>query len=363
MLHQLRGCKFFSKIDLKSAFNLLRILEGDEWKTAFRAPGGLYESSVLPFGLANGPAAFQRFIQAVLHEYLGTFFFVYLDDILIFSKDELQHENHVKLILERLRENKLQVSAGKCEFFKKEVVFLGFIISTEGLRMDPNKLKTITEWPMPRNLNELRRLIGFTNFYRHFIVNFSKNISKLTDLTKEGLDVEALLLSTEAMDCFREMICAFSSAPFLRHFDLDFALKRMIHVDASAYAFSAVLSQPNEKGKFQPVCFFSKKLTQAERNWQTHDQELGAIVFAFKEWSSWFMGTQEEILVFSDHANLRFFMEARSLTPRQARWAAFLSAFSFSIFHLPGKANPADPASRRPDFVVDTQGSVSALEP
>lgn len=245
---------------------------------------------------------------------------------------------------------------GKCEFFKKEVGFLGFIIiSTEGLRMNPEKLKTITEWSMPKNLNDLRRFIGFTNFYKSFIVDFSKKISRLTDLTKEGLNVEEGLSQSGAQECFQEMISAFSSASFLRH--VDFSLKRMIQVNSSAYAFSAVLSQPNEKVKFQPVCFYSKKLSQAERNWQTHDQELGAIVFAFKEWNSWLMGSSEEISVYSDHAILRYFMEARSLTPRQARLAVFLSAFNFSILHLPGKANPADPASRRPDFMEGSRGS------
>lgn len=303
----------------------------------------------MPFGLANGPAVFQRFIQSVLHEYLGVFCFVYLDDILIFSSSDEEHEEHVKLILAKLREHKLQASPEKCEFFKTEVVFLGFIISVDGLRMDPSKLETLTKWPYPKNLAEIRRFVGFANFYRRFISKFSSHVSRLTELTKNGANVQEGLKDVRTKKGFAILINAFSSAPFLQHFD--FALPRVLHIDASAYAFSAILSQPDEKGALRPVCYYSKKLTPEEHNWQTHDQELGAIVATFKEWYSWLMGANEKILVFSDHANLRYFMESRSLTPRQARWAAFLSAFDFVIMHTPGKMNAADPASRRPDFI------------
>lgn len=166
-------------------------------------------------------------------------------------------------------------------------------------------------------------------------------------------------MTLESISCFKYMILAFSSAPFLKHFD--FALRRIIQVDSSAHAISAILLQPNEKGRIQPVCFYSKKLNSTEKNWQTHDQELGAIVFTFKEWRLWLMGANDEILVYSDHANLKYFMDARVLTPRQSRWAAFLSAFNFSILHLPGRLNPTDLASRRPDFIESSQTSESIV--
>lgn len=226
---------------------------------------------------------------------------------------------------------------------------MGFGISTTGLRMDPAKLSTIAEWPYPTDIADLRRFLGFTNFYRRFIPRFSAEVSRLTDLTKKDSDVVLGLTCEETKNAFLSLIEAFTSAPFLKHFD--FNAKRVLQVDASAYAFSAILTQPNKSGALVPVCYYSKKLSPAESRWQTHDQELGAIVAAFKEWQLWLMGSNNQIFVFSDHANLQYFMEGRSLTPRQSRWAAFLSSFNFMIMHTPGKLNPADPASQQPNFI------------
>lgn len=137
------------------------------------------------------------------------------------------------------------------------------------------------------------------------------------------------------------------------HFD--FNLPRVLHVDSSGYAYSGILSQKGQDGKLHPVAYFSRKLTPTERHWQVHDQELGSIVACFEEWRSWLMGTNEPTIVFSDHSNLRYFMTAQSLTAKQARWASFLSEFSFDILHIPGKLNPADAGSRRPDYSEGTQ--------
>lgn len=274
---------------------------------------------------------------------------MYLDDILIFSKDDDTHTDHIGRVFKNLREHKLQASASKCKFFKEEVVFLGFVVSTTGLRMDPAKLATIEDWPYPRNIAELRCFLGFTNFYRCFIPRISAEVSRLTDLTKKHCDVESGLADKVTQAAIASLVEAFTSAPFLKHFD--FEAKHILQVDASAYAFSAILSQPDVTGTFVLVCYYSKKLNSSEARWQTHNQELGAIVAAFKEWRSWLMGANKQVVGFSNHANLRYFMEVRSLTPRQARWAAFLSSFNFVIMHTPGRTNPADPASRRPDFV------------
>ena len=161
LLNQLKGCKFFAKIDLKAAFNLLRVAEGDEWKTAFRTPWGLFEYLVMPFGLANAPANFQRFIQWVLREYLDVFCFVYLDDILIFSKSEQEHLEHIDKILFALSENKLTASPEKCAFFQTSVVFLGFVISTTGISRDPVKLKSISFTERFETLTKISRFLQF----------------------------------------------------------------------------------------------------------------------------------------------------------------------------------------------------------
>lgn len=343
LLNQLRGRKFFAKIDLKAAFNLLRVKEGDKWKTAFRTPWGLFEYNVMPFGLANAPACFQCFIQWVLREYIDIFCFVYLDDILIFSETETEHAEHIEKILAALSEHKLTASADKCEFFKKEVVFLGFVISTEGISMDPKKLSTLAEWPYPKNIADLRKFLGFSNFYRRFIPRFSHVVACLTDLTGAKVDFELGLRKERTRAAFKRLRELFSSAPFLLHFD--FTKARVIQVDASAYAVSGILSQHSEDGELRPVAYYSKKFSPTEHRWQVHDQELGAIVFCFQEWRAWLMGSKEPVVVLSDHANLRYFMNAQTLTPRQARWAYFLSEFHFDILHTPGKENPADTAS------------------
>lgn len=166
LLSKLLGCRWFAKIDLKTSFNLLRVAHGHGWKTAFKTPWGLYEYLVMPFGLANAPACFQRLIQSILSEYLDVFCYVYIDDILIFSKTRQEHTDHVTKTLSKLQDHGLFPSAEKCCFYQQEVTFLGFIVSTTGLRMDPAKLDTIAKWPYPQNIRKLYRFLGFTNFYR-----------------------------------------------------------------------------------------------------------------------------------------------------------------------------------------------------
>ncbi|KAH9459172.1 hypothetical protein Pst134EA_033023 [Puccinia striiformis f. sp. tritici] len=349
LLNQLQGCKFFTKIDLKAAFNLLRVAEGDEWKTAFCTPWGLFEYLVMPFGLSNAPACFQRFIQHVLREFLHISCFVYIDDILIFSRTRDKHTTHVLQILKCLQDHQLFASPEKCSFYAHHVSFLGFVISSEGIRMDPDKLSTVVDWPYPETVCHLRKFLGFTNFYRKFIDRFSEVSAPLTELTKNGADIDQGLKTKECLSSFSHLKSCFTRAPLLQHFD--FAKKRVLFVDSSKYALTAVLCQPGDDGVLRPVSFLSRKLTPRESVWQVHDQELFAVVHAFQEWRAWLIDTTEPVLVMSDHANLRYFMDSQKLSDRQARWAAFLVSFHFVIQHVSGKANPADPATRRPDFV------------
>lgn len=216
--------------------------------------------------------------------------------------------------------------------------------------MDPAKLSTITDWPYPSTAPELLRFLGFANFYRRFISHFSHLVAPLTALTKKNVPASALLKLAAPQEAFAAVKRLFSTSPFLLHFD--FAKPRVLHVDCSGVALSGILSQTDGAGQLRPVAYYSKKLTLAEQRWQVHDQELGAVVACFHEWRCWLAGTTVPVAVFSDHANLRYFMTARHLTPRQARWAYFLSSFHFDILHTPGKLNPADPASRRPDYVA-----------
>lgn len=224
----------------------------------------------MPFGLADAPACFQRFIQWVLREYLDVFCYVYLDNILIFSKTEEEHLAHIEKIFSALSENKLTVSAETCAFFQTSVVFLGFVISTTGISMDPSKLSTIKDWPYPENLSELQRFLGFSNFYRRFIPSFSGVAGPLTVLTGNKVNTTLGLTYKEAKNSFSLLKKYFCKASFLLHFD--FNLPRILQVDSSGYAFSGILSQKDSNGDLRPVAYDSRKLNPTQKRWQVHDQ-------------------------------------------------------------------------------------------
>jgi hypothetical protein len=173
LMQQISGARYLSKIDLRSAYNLVRVAEGDEWKTAFRTHFGLYETLVMPFGLTNAPPVFQRFISEVLGDLFATTCVVYLDDILIFSKDRDSHTRDVCDVLDRLRANELYASFDKCVFYQNEVEFLGYIVSGTRFRMDPAKLTAMQDWPAPKSVKDVQRFLGYINFYRKFIPRFA----------------------------------------------------------------------------------------------------------------------------------------------------------------------------------------------
>lgn len=165
----LQGATVFTKLDLRNAYHLVRIREGDKWKTAFNTHLGHFEYLVMPFGLTNAPAVFQAFVNDVLRDFLDHFVFVYLDDILIFSRSVSEHERHVRLVLQRLLENRLFVKGEKCEFHVTTVSFLGYIIEQGNLRPDPAKVQAVVDWTVPTNRKQLQSFLGFANFYRCFI--------------------------------------------------------------------------------------------------------------------------------------------------------------------------------------------------
>ena len=346
LLDRVQGCKVFSVIDLKSAYSHIRIKEGDEWKTAFRTPYGLFEHLVTPYGLTNAPAAFQAFIQDTLRDFLDIFCVVYLDDILIFSRSQAEHDIHVAKVLDRLREALLCANPTKCEFDKSEVEYLGYIIGADGIRMNPKKLETITSWPIPTNVKEVQSFLGFANFYRRFINGYSRLTLPLTNLTHKSAVFD---FSGPPLAAFETLKQKFIAAPILCHFDP--SSPTTVSTDASDFALSAVVQQPDNHGNLHPVAFYSRKLTPAEINYEIHDKELLAIVAAFREFRAWLLGASHPILVVTDHNNLKYFMSSQILNRRQARWAMFLSDFDFRLTWGPGITNVADAPSRRPDFV------------
>ncbi|KAJ1598975.1 hypothetical protein NDA14_006704 [Ustilago hordei] len=254
-LFLLRKARIYTKLDLRAAYNLIRIAKGDEWKTAFGTQLGLYEYLVMPFGLANAPAHFQSFINDIFRDIIGIYVVVYLDDFLIFSDTEEAHVKHVTEVLTRLRSNRLFAKLSKCEFHTKTVEFLGYIIKPTGIEMDPEKVRTVKEWPMPESIHDIQRFLGFANFYRRFIAHFARIAKPLTALVKPIERFKKFELPEEAQQAFHKLIQAFTSAGVLQHFD--YHLPTRLETDAMA--------------------FYSRKMSSAEKNYEIHDKELLAV--------------------------------------------------------------------------------------
>ncbi|KAG1536699.1 hypothetical protein G6F49_012934 [Rhizopus delemar] len=356
-MDRLSTAKVYTKLDIRNAYHRIRIAEGDEWKTAFRTKYGLFEYTVMPFGLTNAPASFQGLINDTLREFLDLFVVVYLDDILIYSENLTDHYNHVNLVLEKLRGAGLYAKAEKCEFDVTEVEFLGFKISPKGIFMDQSKVSAITNWPTPRSVHDIQVFLGFSNFYRRFIQDYSKLTVPMTALTKKNVP---FVWSTEADQSFQQLKTAFTSAPILHHFDP--SSKIIIETDASDFAIAGVLSQYGSDSLLHPVAFYSRKLNTTEVNYDIYDKELLAIIECFKTWRHYLQGAFHQITVYTDHKNLEYFATTKSLNRRQARWSIFMSSFDFFITYRPGTKNPkADALSRRSDMAF--QGEVNLKQP
>lgn len=346
LLDQLQGAKIFSKIDLRSGYHQIRIAENDISKTAFRTRYGHFEFLVLPFGLTNAPATFMHLIQKIFHSYLDRFVVVYLDDILVYSRSRDEHEEHLRTVLQVLRENKLYAKLNKCAFYRTEIEFLGHVISADGVYMEKNKMQDIKGWPQPKSVHEVRSFLGLAGFYRKFIKNFSQISSAMTDLLKKDSKFKWTERHQEAFESLKKAV---SSAPVL--IIPDPKLPFVVSTDASGYAIGATLSQDQGRG-LQPVSFLSKKMLPAECNYPVHEQELLAIICALKEWRHYLHGNKVKVI--TDHKSLKYLESQPHLSPRQVRWSEFLQQFDMEIEYQQGKSNVvADALSRRVDHAND----------
>lgn len=333
-LHNLSKAKYYTKLDIISAFNKIRVEKGQEWLTAFMTRYGLFESLVMPFGLCNAPATFQTRINEVLHPYLDVFCTAYIDDVLIYSDNLEEHRIHVGKVLQALQDADLQLDIKKCEFEVEEVGYLGMIIGKNGVRMDPAKVQAVVEWASPTSVKDVQAFLGFANFYRRFIKGFSRITKPLVDLTKKSTRWS---WSDRCQEAFQLLKDSFTQAPILRHFDPERQV--FIETDASDYVSSGILSQKDDDGVLHPVAFMSKKHSPAECNYEIYDKELLAIIRCFEGWRSELEGAAFPITVLSDHRNLMYFMTTKQLTRRQVRWAEFLSEFDFEISFVDGKSH------------------------
>ncbi|KAL0183738.1 hypothetical protein M9458_019434, partial [Cirrhinus mrigala] len=312
-LEQLRSAKYFTKLDLRNAYNLIRIREGDEWKTAFSTTTGHYEYRVMPFGLVNSPSIFQSFINDVFRDMLGRWVIIYMDDILVFSDSLKSHISHVRKVLQRLISHHLFAKAEKCEFHQTATTFLGYVVSSEGVAMDDSKVQAVLRWPQPSTLKELQRFLGFSNFYRRFIRNFSSVAAPLTSMVRKG--VKRLSWSPAAVQAFKVLKESFTTAPILHHPD------------------------PEREFIGSGLCYPSVTATLPN---STH-----APFSSLEEWRHWLEGAKFPFTILTDHRNLEYLRSAKRLNHRQARWAFFFTRFDFSVTYRPGSKNTkADALSR-----------------
>src|SRR5467141_525887 len=324
---------------------------------------GLFEPLVMFFGLTNSPATFQTMMNDIFEGLITEgHVVVYLDDILIFTETLDEHQRITRRVLELLEKHKLYLHADKCEFEKTTVEYLGVIISHNSVVMDPVKIAGIAEWPTPTSKKEVQSFLGFTNFYWRFIKDFSEHAHPLFNLTRNNCAWRWKASEQSAFDKLKESV---TSAPVLVSPDSTKPFR--IEADSSDFATGAVLSQVSaEDEKWHPVAFFSKSLSPVERNYEIHDKEMLAIIRSLQEWRHFVEGTEHPCEILTDHKNLEYFMTAKQLNRRQARWSLYLSRFDFTLSHRPGKSMAKAAAlSRRADHGTgaDDNSNIVLLSP
>ncbi|GJS38218.1 reverse transcriptase domain-containing protein [Tanacetum coccineum] len=327
LFDQLQGACCFSKIDIRLGYHQLRVREEDIAKTAFRTRYGHFEFIVMPFGLTNAPAIFMDLMNRVCKPYLDKFVILFIDDILIYSKSEEEHEAYLKMILDLLKKEKLYAKFSKCEFWLQEVQFLGHVVNRDGIHVDPSKVELVKNWKNPESSTEIRSFLGLAGYYQRFINNFSKIAKPLTMLTQKNKTYVWGDKQDEAFQILKEKLCNASVLALLDGPD-DF----MVYCDASKQGFWCVLMR---RGKV--IAYASRQLKKHEKNYTTHDLELGAVVFALKIWRHYLYGTKS--VIYTDHQSLQYIFDQKDLNMRQRRWIELLSDYECDIKYHPSKAN------------------------
>ena len=312
-LERICKAKIYSKIDIIAAFNRLRMQQGEEWKTAFRTRYGLYEYLVMPFGLANAPSSFQNFINDILHGMLDEFCTAYIDDILIYSNSKKEYQTHIRKVLAALQKIGLQANIDKCEFHVTKISYLGLIISTKGICMDPKKVEAVQNWETSTCVRDVQAFIEFENFYRHFIRAFSDVVRPMIATTKKNTTFH---WTPEYQRSFEMLKKHFTTAPILAHFD--FEKQCILETNSSDNVSAGIIFQYGDDGLLHLVAFFSCKHSPQEINHKIYDKELLAIIKSFKELRPILEGAGLPIKILTDYRNLQYFMSTKQLSCRQA---------------------------------------------
>ena len=359
-IDQLGRARFLSKIDLTSGYWQVRIKEEDVPKTAFNTRNGKYEFLVMPFGLTNAPATFQTLVNKVFRHFLNIFLIVYLDDIVIYSNTLEEHLEHLRQVLDVLRANELYAKPHKCVFGRSEIEFCGHIVGNGVVKVMQDKIKSIKDWPQPKNVHEVRQFLGLAGYYRRFIKHFSLIAVPLFDLTKVEEQYKKqnknppkfrpIAWNTSHQLAFERLKECLTSAPTL--LQVDPSSPFTVETDASDFAIGASLLQLGPDGKLHPVAFLSRRLQGAENNYPVHEKELQAIKEALRVWGC-YLENGHEVTILTDHESLKYLKSIKRPSKRLTRWIEEFQGWSLNIKYRKGsEAIVPDALSRRPDYML-----------
>ena len=303
-LDTLAGAKWFSTLDMVSGYWQVEVADEDKEKTAFCTPDGLYEFNVLPFGLCNGPATFQRLMDLVLSGLQWSSCLVYLDDIIVVGRSFHEHLQNLENVFQRLRSAGLKLKPKKCTFMRKEVLYLGHLVSREGIATDPGKISKVAGWPVPTTVQEVQRFLGFASYYRRFIRDFAEIAKPLYQLTERNFPFK---WTAECQRCLEELKCRLTTTPVLAY--PDYSRRFILDTDASDFAIGAVLAQ-HDDGHERVVAFASRTLSKTERRYCVTRRELLAVVVFTKHFRPYLLG--REFILRTDHGSLTWLRPSRN---------------------------------------------------